>query len=82
MPADSLHIKQIAIELNELLRGGRIDKLTMPEPDEIILHIHAKANHTVVMSANPSLPRVHITKNAPKNNPLTAPALLMHVRKH
>ena len=82
MPADSLHIKQIAIELNELLRGGRIDKLTMPEPDEIILHIHAKANHTVVMSANPSLPRVHITKNAPKNNPLTAPAFLMHLRKH
>lgn len=82
MPADSLHIKQIAIELNELLRGGRIDKLTMPEPDEIILHVHAKANHTVVMSANPSLPRVHITKNAPKNNPLTAPAFLMHLRKH
>ena len=82
MPADSLHIKKAALELNELLNGGRIDKITMPEPDEIILHVHAKKNYSVVMSANPSLPRAHITQNAPKNNPLTAPAFLMHLRKH
>ena len=80
MPADSLHCKLAAKELDRILSGGRIDKITMPEADEILLHIHAKGNHTLVLSANPSLPRVHLTKHAPKNNPLVAPAFLMHFR--
>ncbi|MDE6397711.1 MAG: NFACT family protein [Clostridiales bacterium] len=81
MPADSLHIRLAANELNDALAGGRIDKIAMPEPDEIVLHIHRRENHTLILSANPSLPRAHITRNAPKNNPLVAPAFLMHLRK-
>lgn len=82
MPADSIHVKLIAAELNEALSGGRIDKITMPDPDEIVLHVHRKANYSLVLSANTSLPRVHITSNPPKNNPLVAPSFLMHLRKH
>ena len=81
MPADSLHIRQTAAELNALLSGGRIDKITMPESDEIVLFIHNRGNHALVLSANPSLPRLHVTAHAPKNNPLTAPSFLMHLRK-
>lgn len=82
MPADSLHCMISARELDSLLRGGRIDKITMPEPDEIILHVHSRANYACVLSANPSLPRIHVTKYAPRTNPLVAPAFLMHLRKH
>ena len=81
MPADSLHIRLAADELNDALKGGRIDKIAMPEPDEVVLHVHRRENYTVVLSANPSLPRAHITRNAPKSNPLVAPAFLMHLRK-
>lgn len=82
MPADSLHCELAAVELNDALAEGRIDKITMPDPDEIVLYIHAKNNYACILSANPSLPRVHLTKHAPKDNPLTAPAFLMHLRKH
>ena len=82
MPADALHISIIAAELNSALGGGRIDKITMPEPDEIVLFVHSSARHALILSANPSLPRVHLSDRAPKNNPLNAPAFLMHLRKH
>lgn len=82
MPADSLHCRLAAKELHDALSGGRIEKITMPEPDEIVLFVHAKQNHALVLSANPSLPRAHLTAHAPKNNPLTAPAFLMHLRKN
>ena len=82
MPADSLHLKIIADELNNMLSGGRIDKITMPESDEIVLFVHNKARYALVLSANPSLPRVHVTDYPPRNNPLSAPSFLMHLRKH
>ena len=81
MPADSLHVFLAAQELHAALCGGRIDKVTMPEPDEIVLNVHSGKSHAVVLSANPSLPRAHITRHAPKNNPFSAPAFLMHLRK-
>ena len=80
MPADALHISIIAAELNSALGGGRIDKITMPEPDEIVLFVHSSARHALILSANPSLPRVNLTDRATKNNPLNAPAFLMHLR--
>ena len=82
MPFDSLHAAAVARELDEMLRGGRIDKITMPEQDEIVLFVHAKQNAALVLSCNPSLPRIHISARPPKNNPLSAPAFLMHLRKH
>ncbi len=82
MPTDSLHIQQAATELNDILQGGRIDKITMPEPDEIVLFVHSMTRRAVILSANTSLPRIHITAYPPKKNPLTAPAFLMHLRKH
>lgn len=81
MPADALHIRKAADELHDALAGGRVDKITMPETDEIVLHVHRKENLALILSANPSLPRAHLSRHAPKNNPLVAPAFLMHLRK-
>ncbi|MCX4313112.1 MAG: NFACT family protein [Clostridia bacterium] len=80
MPKDALTIYRAACEL-DMLVGGRIDKVTMPNADTVILLIHTAAgNHRLLLSCNPSLPRAHITTMQYKN-PETASGTLMYFRK-
>ena len=41
MPVDGLTLGFAARELDELLRGGRVDRVTQPEKDTVILLIRA-----------------------------------------
>ena len=80
MPKDALTIYRAAEEL-DILVGGRIDKVTMPNADTVILLFHTKnGNHRLLLSCNPSLPRAHITKLNYKS-PDTATGTLMYFRK-
>ncbi len=81
MPKDALTIYRGAKEL-DLLIGGRVDKVTMPDKDTLILLFHTSAhgNHRLLLSCNPSLPRVHLTAYQYKN-PETASGTLMYFRK-
>lgn len=81
MPKDALTIYRAACELDFLV-GGRVDKVTMPNADTVILLIHTQGcgNHRLLLSCNPSLPRVHITTLAYKN-PEVATGTLMYFRK-
>ncbi|MBD5132087.1 MAG: fibronectin-binding domain-containing protein [Clostridiales bacterium] len=80
MPKDALTIYRAAEELDFLV-GGRVDKVTMPNADTLILLMHtAQGNHRLLLSCNPSLPRVHITTMQYKN-PETASGTLMYFRK-
>ena len=82
MPTDAITLHALARELNEDLCGARIDKIYQPEADEITLLLRVKdENKTLVVSANPSLPRIHFT-SAKKENPLNAPAFCMLLRKY
>lgn len=82
MPFDGIFTKAITHELNSILSGGRIDKAHQPENDEIMLLIRSQgSNHKLLLSANPSFPRLHIT-NSSKKNPITAPLFCMLLRKH
>lgn len=73
-------IYRAASEL-DILIGGRVDKATMPNADTLILLLHTRSgNHRLLLSCNPSLPRVHITTLAYKN-PETASGTLMYFRK-
>lgn len=82
MPLDALHYNFIATELDDTLRDGKIEKITMPSSDTIALVIRARGkNNSLLLSANPSLARCHITSNAPPSLP-TAPSFLMHLRKN
>lgn len=38
---DGIVLNHIASELKNILVGGRIDKITQPEKDELIIHIRA-----------------------------------------
>ena len=82
MPNDALNYHFIAKELDERLSGYRIEKIYMPTAGEIILKCHNnKSTYFLLASAVSSLPRIHLTASS-KENPLTAPSLLMHLRKH
>lgn len=80
MPKDALTIYRAACELDFLV-GGKVDKVNMPNADTLILLFHTSVgNHRLLLSCNPSLPRVHITR-AQYKNPETATGTLMYFRK-
>lgn len=82
MPFDGIVTKCIVNELNELLSGGRVDKIFQPEADEIVLLVRSRGqNYRLVASANANYPRLHIT-TAQKENPQTPPVFCMLMRKH
>ena len=52
MPSDALHYSFMAKELDERLRDGKIEKITMPEKDEIILTVRSRGeNSNLLISA-------------------------------
>ena len=82
MPQDVITLHALAQELADKLVGGRIDRITQPEKDEVCFYLRAKGtNVCLVVSANPNAPRMHLTTTK-KDNPYAAPAFLMHLRRH
>ena len=81
MPMDGLTVGFAARELNRILQGGRVDKITQPERDAVILVIRAGSeNHRLLLCASPNNARCHLTKGS-FSNPLEPPALCMLMRK-
>ncbi|MCL2202773.1 MAG: NFACT family protein [Defluviitaleaceae bacterium] len=82
MPLDGATLSGVVHELERALIGGRVDKISQPEPDEIVLSIRSGgANYKLLLTANASAPRVHFTAQS-KASPLTAPLFCMVLRKH
>lgn len=82
MALDGLYIASIVHELNATLIGGRIEKITQPEKDELILTIRSqRINYKLLFTAQASMPRIHLT-SLNKNNPLTPPNFCMLMRKY
>ena len=81
MPMDGLMTGFAARELNQKLAGGRIDRITQPERDTVILVIRAgNENHSLLLCASPNNARCHLTGSR-FPNPLEPPALCMLMRK-
>lgn len=81
MPADALFLHHMTNELS-FLSGARIDRITMPSYDEVIMFLRAgDRNVKLLITCNSAAPRCCITE---KNieNPDTPFAFLMHLRKH
>ena len=82
MPMDGLTLGFIARELKKELLDGRIEKVTQPEKDMLLLLIRAQGkNQRLLLSAAPSFARAHITRTV-YQNPLDAPMFCMLMRKH
>ena len=81
MPMDGLTLGFAARELNARLTGGRIDKVTQPEKDLVILLIRAgNENLRLLLCASPNNARCHLS-SSPFANPLEPPAFCMLLRK-
>ncbi len=82
MAFDGITVAALVHELNDTLQGGHIQKISQPEPDELILGIKSNRKlHRLRISASASLPLVYLT-DTNKPSPLTAPNFCMLLRKH
>ncbi|SFL47945.1 Predicted component of the ribosome quality control (RQC) complex, YloA/Tae2 family, contains fibronectin-binding (FbpA) and DUF814 domains [Paenibacillus sp. 1_12] len=81
MSLDGLVVHSLVQELQACV-GGRINKIHMPSGNDIILQLRAQgSNLKLLLSANPTYPRVHLTEKS-YPNPLDAPMFCMLLRKH
>lgn len=81
MAMDGLVIHAVAQELQACI-GGRINKIYQPSDNDILLHIRTQGiNQRLLISANPTYPRMHLTENQ-FINPADAPMFCMLLRKH
>ncbi len=81
MAFDSLTLSAITSELHTMLVGGKVNKIIQPERDEVILNIYNRGNMRLLLSANASVNRVHITE-LPTTNVANAPSFCMLLRKY
>ncbi|SHE11620.1 Fibronectin-binding protein A N-terminus (FbpA) [Chlamydia abortus] len=81
MALDGIVVRAIVHELQACV-GGRIGKIHQPSAHDILLHIRSHGNnYKLLLSANPTYPRVHLTE-APFTNPMEAPMFCMLMRKY
>ena len=82
MPLDALCLSGVVHELQNALSGAKIDKIYQPGRDEVVLALRAPAgNVKLLLSANPSHPRAHLTQIS-QENPDKPPMFCMLLRKH
>jgi len=82
MPLDGATIASVIQELSNTVVGGRVDKISQPEPDEIILNLRGGGkNYKLLLTANAGAPRFNFTAHS-KVSPLKAPMFCMVLRKH
>ena len=83
MALDAIFISHLARELNQLLCGARIDKIHQPTRDDIVIALRSPLvkGKRLILSANASFPRVHLTSRS-RENPASAPMFCMLLRKH
>ncbi len=81
MPLDGLTMGFLAREM-QALTGGRIDRVSQPEKDMVVLLIRAEGkNRRLLISASPSMTRIHLTDEVYQNPP-DAPMFCMLLRKY
>ena len=83
MPLDALCLSGLVHELDQTVTGGKIDKIYQPGRDEVVLALRtpARGNVRLLLSANPSHPRLQLT-GISRENPDKPPMFCMLLRKH
>ena len=83
MPLDAVVLSALRDELTGPLTGARIDRISMPERDLLILSVHSRqeGNRRLLLSLRPGSARVHFT-NEVFENPAQPPMFCMLLRKH
>ena len=82
MPQDAFHVKRLASELNALLVGGKINRISQVSKDELTFIIYTgKSTVKLILSTNATSARVCLSET--EKEPLAvAPNFCMLLRKH
>ncbi|GAB6990515.1 Rqc2 family fibronectin-binding protein [Paenibacillus pini] len=81
MALDGIVTRAIVHELQSSI-GARINKIYQPNQHDILFHLRTREGGTkLLLSANPTYPRVHMTEHSFLNPP-EAPMFCMLMRKH
>lgn len=82
MALDGIFIHSLIEEFNHTILNGRVDKVSQPEKDEIILSIkNDRKTYKLLISSSSVYPKIHFTK-INKINPMQPPMFCMVLRKH
>ena len=83
MPLDAIVVTALRRELENALTGSRVDRISMPEKDLLILSLHSRESRSnkLLLSLRPGSARVHITRHS-FENPAQPPMFCMLLRKH
>lgn len=82
MALDGIFLYSIVYELKNKILNSRVDKITQPEKDEIVLNLRSdRVNYRLLLSASSVYPKLHLT-DVNKVNPLTPPMFCMVLRKY
>jgi predicted ribosome quality control (RQC) complex YloA/Tae2 family protein len=80
MALDGFVVRAIVHELTSLI-GARIGKIYQPTDSDIVLQMRSSGSAKLLLSANLTFPRVHITERT-SPNPTEPPMFCMLLRKH
>ncbi len=82
MALDGISIHALVYEFNQNLLNGKINKISQPEREELLITINTPdGNKRLLISANASLPFMYLTSDN-KPAPAQAPGFCMLLRKH
>lgn len=83
MSFDGITTNVVVNELNKLLLNSRIEKIYVPNKNEIIFSFHSqdRKNYKLLISIDANNSRFHIT-NQTRENPVVAPQFCMILRKY
>lgn len=82
MSLDGFSMSALVRELSSTLTGGRIDKITQPNKQSIVLSIRQPGKNLLLyINTNASNPSAHLIETAPENPP-EPPTFCMLLRKH
>ncbi|HJA22146.1 MAG TPA: NFACT family protein [Candidatus Limosilactobacillus intestinipullorum] len=82
MSFDGFFTHAMVHELNAALATGRVARVSQPYPAELIMTIRAQRhNYSLLLSANPTYPRIQIT-TVPFTNPAVPTNFTMTLRKY
>ena len=82
MALDGIYLSSLIEEIKDIIIDCRVDKVTQPEKDEIILSFKKNRKvYKLLISSSSNYPRIHFT-DFNKQNPIQAPKFCMVLRKY
>ena len=83
MPLDAILLTALRRELENSLLGAKIDRISMPEKDVLILSVHSReqGSRRVLISVRPGSARISLTEQT-MENPAQPPMFCMLLRKY